>query len=266
MTAAATLPRPDSKARSVSRSFIRIAIYLVLFIGLWWGYAVGADVPAFLLPTPDAVWQSLVAMSGEGILWSNFAATFRSVALGFVVGTVVGIAVGYCIWRFRILREAMAPYLLLFQAAPKIAVVPLFVLWFGLGLGTQLALTLLLTFFPIMIAAQLGFASMSKEARDLGQILGLSRAQAFWKIQLPGATPDLFAGAKLGILDAIEGAFLAEFITAQFGLGYLMVLGTATYDAPMLFGAVILTVIVGLTGFGLIYAAERYFLRWRRAT
>jgi NitT/TauT family transport system permease protein len=266
MTAAGTLPRPDTRARSMSRSVMRIAIYLVLFIGLWWTYAVVADVPAFLLPTPDAVWQSLTLMSAEGVLWSNFFATLRSVALGFIVGIVVGIAVGYCVWRFRIVREATAPYMVLFQAAPKIAVVPLFVLWFGLGLGTQLALTLLLTFFPIMIAAQLGFASMSNEARDLGRILGFSRAQSFWKIQLPGATPDLFAGAKLGILEAIEGAFLAEFITAQFGLGYLMVLGTATYDAPMLFAAVILTVIVGLTGFGAIYGAERYFLRWRRTT
>jgi NitT/TauT family transport system permease protein len=76
--------------------------------------------------------------------------------------------------------------------------------------------------------------------------------------------PDLFAGAKLGILEAIEGAFLAEFITAQLGLGYLMVLGSSTYNAPMLFAAVLLTVTVGLMGFGLIFAAERYFLRWRR--
>jgi NitT/TauT family transport system permease protein len=263
-TAAAALPKPAAARRGASRVLVKTAAYLVVFIGLWWAYAVVAKVPPFLLPTPDRVWAALVSMSAEGVLWSNFAATLRSVAFGFVVGIVVGILVGYLVWRFRLFREVSAPYIVLFQSAPKIALVPLFVLWFGFGLGTQLALTLLLTFFPMMVAAQLGFASMSKEARELGEILGFSRAQAFWKIQLPGAMPDLFAGAKLGILEAIEGAFLAEFITAQLGLGYLMVLGSSTYNAPMLFAAVLLTVTVGLMGFGLIFAAERYFLRWRR--
>lgn len=265
-TAAAALPRPDVKQRAVPRVVVKTALYFVAFIVLWWTYAVVAEVPSFLLPTPDRVWAALVSMSAEGILWANFAATLRSVAFGFVVGIVVGILVGYAIWRFRLFREISAPYVVLFQAAPKIALVPLFVLWFGFGIGTQLALTLLLTFFPMMIAAQLGFASMSKEARDLGAILGFSRAQTFWKIQLPGALPDLFAGAKLGILEAIEGAFLAEFITAQLGLGFLMVLGSSTYDAPMLFAAVLLTVTVGLMGFGVIFAAEKYFLRWRKNT
>lgn len=264
MSTSFALPRTNQLSRSALKIITKAVLYLTAFIVVWAVYANLAKVPAFLLPTPFEVWQSLVEMSASGVLWVNLAATVQSVALGLAVGTVTGVVVGYLIWRFKLVNEILAPYLVLFQAAPKIAVVPLFVLWFGLGLGTQLALTLLLTFFPVMIAAQLGFASMSNEARDLGVIFGMSRIRAFWTIQLPGALPDLFAGAKIGILDAIEGAFLAEFITAQFGLGYLMILGSATYNAPMLFAAVLLTATVGVIGFGVIYLTEWYFLRWQR--
>ena len=266
MSSSAALPRAKGMFNPAGfpRALLHVGLYLGVFIAAWWAYAVVGKVPTFLLPTPDKIWEAFVSMSASGILWVNLAGTVQSVAFGFVVGVVIGIAMGYLVSRFQLFREITAPYIILSQAAPKIAIVPLLVLWLGLGLGTQLALTLLLTFFPVMVAAQLGFASMSNEARDLGAILGFSRIRSFWTIQLPGALPDLFAGAKIGILEAVEGAFLAEFLTAQHGLGYLMVLGGSTYNAPMLFGAVILTVLVGLTGFGLIFLAERYFLRWRK--
>lgn len=237
--------------------------YLVVIIGAWALYVQIAHVPSFLLPAPAAVWNAFVEMAANGQLWGNLAYTVRNILLGFVSGIVIGVALGYVLWRSRWAREIAAPYIIILQAAPKIAIAPLLVLWFGLGLASQLALILMLTFFPMMVATQLGLSSISADVQTLARLLEMGRWRYFVTVQIPGAMPDLISGAKIAIIDAMTGAFLAEFISAQAGLGFLMVLGNSSYNTPMLFAAVIITVLLGLLGFGAVTLAERRLLRWR---
>lgn len=236
--------------------------YLVVIIGGWALYVQIADVPSFLLPSPGAVFEAFLEMMRTGQLWGNVGYTVRNILLGFFGGILIGVALGYLLWRSRWAREIAAPYIVLLQAAPKIAIAPLLVLWFGLGLESQLALIFMLTFFPMMVAAQLGLSSVSDDVQTLSRLLAMGRWRYFTTVQIPAAMPDLISGAKIAIVDAMTGAFLAEFISAQQGLGYLMVLGNSSYNAPMLIAAVIMTIVIGLLGFGAVSLVERRLLRW----
>ncbi len=262
-TPGVTLGAREWRTPPVAKHALYSLLYLVVIIGAWWSYVHIAKVPPFLLPSPDAVGQSLLTMGSNGQLWGNLGYTVRNILIGFVGGVVIGMVLGYLLWASRWAREIAAPYVVILQAAPKIAIAPLLVLWFGLGLTSQLILILALTFFPMMIAMNLGLASISNDVKTLGDLLGMSRMRYFLVVQLPGSLPSLFSGAKVAIIDAMTGAFLAEYISAQSGLGFLMVLGNSTYNIPMLLAAVIVTVAVGLSGFGLISMAESRLLRWR---
>jgi NitT/TauT family transport system permease protein len=257
-----------SRLRVTSRPLMlagRFAAYIVVIVAAWWAYVTFADVPSYLLPGPGPVAAAIGELAANGQLWVHLGYTVRNILLGFVGGVLIGCTLGYLLWRSRWFRDIANPYIVVLQAAPKIAIAPLLVLWFGLGVESQLVLILTLTFFPMMVAMQLGLASTPPAYDDLGRVLGESRARYFFRYQLPGATPELFAGAKIAIVDAMTGAFLAEFITAQEGLGYLMVLGNTSYNTPLLIAAVIVTIITGLAGFGVISLLERRLLRWRSA-
>ena len=220
-------------------------------------------MPFYLLPRPRAVFTTLWNLFSSGQVWPNLEFTVRNLLLGFGVGVVVGIASGWVLWSSWWLRTVLAPHVILFQAAPKIAIAPLLVLWFGLGLTSQLTLIVMLAFFPMMVATLLGLSAVDSDLEALGRVLGLSRRAYFLRIQLPSASPALFAGAKVAVIDAMTGAFLAEYLTSQQGLGYLMVLGHSQYDTPLLIAAVLLTVAIGLIGFGAITLIERRLLSWR---
>jgi NitT/TauT family transport system permease protein len=259
-----TRPRaPWSAAGRGARRAVTAAAYLAAVGFAWSWYVRSADVPPYLLPPPGDVWTAGRGLVENGQLWPNVAHTVRNITIGFVGGSMIGMALGYAIWRWRLAREVLAPYVVLLQAAPKIAFAPLLVLWFGIGATTELVLVLLLAFFPMMVAMQFGLGAVSPDLAALGRVLGLSPWAYFRTIQFRVATPALMAGAKVAVVDAMTGAFLAEYITAQQGLGYLMVLGNTSYNTPLLVAAVVVTVVIGLAGFGLVSLVEAWLLRWR---
>lgn len=259
--------RAARKRAPLGRAAVRIltvAAYLFVVIAAWSVYVRTADVPSYLLPAPDKVWSAAVELVRNGQLWPNLGYTLRNIAFGFVVGSLIGVALGWVLWASRTVREIFAPYMVLLQAAPKIAVAPLLVLWFGLSLTSQYALILLLVFFPMTAATMLGLRDVPADVATLGKLLNLSRRQYLRTIQLPAAMPAMLAGAKIAVIDAMTGAFLAEYLASERGLGYLMVLGNTSNNTPLLIATVLITVVVGLLGFGLVSLAERRLLRWSR--
>lgn len=240
-----------------------IAAYVVVALLIWEAYVRIADVPVYMLPSPVAVFQELGTIALNGVLWPNLLYTVRNIAFGLLSGILIGVALGWTLYSSTWARRILNPYIVVLQAAPKIAIAPLLVLWFGLGLSSQLTLIVLLAFFPMMMAMLLGLSSISEDVHSLGRLLNLSPWQYFRMIQIPGAMPSLLAGAKIAVVDSMTGAFLAEYISAQRGLGYLMVLGNTTYNTALLMAAILLTVAVGLLGYTLVAAVESRLLRWR---
>lgn len=244
----------------------RTVMFVVTPVGLvlvWAAYVNVFKVPPYILPPPDAVARELIRLFSSGQIWPHLGHTIAIVAAGFVLGSLGGFAAGFLLAKSPRFERIVAPYLLFFQTAPKIALAPLFILWFGLGWTSTIVLAVSLVFFPVVVASVLGLRSTSANLHDLATILRLSRWQRLTRIELPGAVPEIFAGLKIAAVQATIGAILSEWLSGGTGLGYLMVFAGTTYKAPMLFAMVLITSILGILIFQAIAQTERWLVSWR---
>jgi len=244
----------------------RLAEFLVAAAAIvlaWHAYVSVFDVPAFMLPAPRAVGDAIVALAVSGQLWRSLSYTLGNVAAGFAIGAAAGTAVGLLLARRPRLDAALSGPILFLQTAPKIALAPLFVIWFGLGATSKILLIVSLVFFPAMIGMLTGIHGVDRRLLDLSRLLGLSAWQRFRRIELPASLPALFVGLRVGAVQAVVGAILGEWMAGREGLGHLMTFASATYRTPMLFAAVILTASLGMLVYAAVDGAERRLLAWR---
>jgi len=222
-------------------------------------------MPTYLLPSPLRTWNALVGIAVTGELWVHLGFTLQNIVLGLVLGCVAGIALAYLMTRFPKLAVWLDGPLVILQTAPKIALAPLFVVWFGFGILSKIILIFSLVFFPVFIGAIAGFRSLDPKMKDLAKLLGLSTFLRFRQIELPSAMPEVFVGLKIGAVQALVGAVLAEWMSGKFGLGYLMTFASATYKTPLLFAAVLMTVVLGLLLHVMLTMLENRLLSWKGA-
>ena len=237
------------------------AVFAILLA--WQVYVSVADVPAFMLPAPLAVGDALVALAASGQLWRSLGFTLGNIAAGFALSALAGAVTGLWLARAPRLEAALAGPILFLQTAPKIALAPLFVIWFGLGATSKILLIVSLVFFPVMIGMLTGIKGVDRRLVDLGRLLGLSSWQRFRRIELPASLPEVFVGLRVGAVQAVVGAILGEWMAGRQGLGHLMTFASATYRTPMLFAAVILTALLGILVYAAADGAERRLLAWR---
>ena len=242
---------------------LMVFITPAVLIGLWWGYVTLFKVPPFILPPPQVVGSELVRLFAGGTIWPHLGHTLGIILAGFVLGAAGGLLLGIVLARLPDLERMIAPYLLFIQTAPKIALAPLFILWFGLGIASKIVLVVSLVFFPVMIGTVLGLRSVSPAMLELSRILHLSQRQRFVRIELPAAVPEIFSGLKVGAVQATIGAILAEWLSGGTGLGYLMVFAGTTYKAPLLFAMVIVTALLGIAVYQALAQCEKWLLSWR---
>lgn len=235
----------------------------LLLIAIWWSYVRLFDVPRFVLPAPSDVWWAFFALFRDGTIWPHLAHTLGIIAAGFGIGSALGFALGFVLGKSPRLERIVGPYLFFFQTAPKIALAPLFILWFGLGLTSQIVLVVSLVFFPVMAGTILGLRSVPVNFGFLGDVLNLSKRDRLVRIELPSAVPEIFAGLKVGAVQATIGAILAEWLSGAQGLGYLMVFAGTTYKAPMLFAMVLITSLLGILIYQTVARLEKWLLSWR---
>lgn len=236
---------------------------LALLVVAWW-YASGPmGMPRYLLPSPQATVAALWAMAVDGTLWPHLWFTLRNILLGLGIGALAGIAGAYLLYRLPRLSTLLDGPLVVLQTAPKIALAPLFVVWFGLGLAAKLVLIFSLVFFPVLVGALAGFRGIDSRLHDLSRLLRLTPLQRFFQIDMRAAMPGIFVGLKIGAVQALVGAVLAEWISGSNGLGYLMTFAAATYKTPLLFGAVLLTSIFGIALHAALSAIESNVLAWK---
>lgn len=245
---------------------LRVVGEYVFAIGLlvlvWQLYIMLADVPAYILPAPLEVGKAFYEMLvSENVLY-HFSVTSGEVLAGFVLGTLLGYVIGYIIGKVKVVEDALMPYILLAQTAPKIALAPLFVIWFGLGFTSKLVLIISMVFFPVMLGAVFGLKSINYNMKCLMQITGLNWRQKILQVELPHSLPQIFAGLKVGMVQAVIAAIVAEWISGESGLGFLLIYNSTTYNSPMLFASIIYTILVGVIFYALISLLENKFLFW----
>ncbi|WP_210495693.1 ABC transporter permease [Microvirga antarctica] len=237
-------------------------VALVAIVLLWDVYTRFYDVPEFLLPAPLSVWSAFIEAAADK-LPGHVLYTVGILTLGFTIGAILGVAAGVALAKSARLERWLGGPILFLQTAPKIALAPLFIIWFGLGLTSKIVLITSLVFFPVLIGTLVGIRSLDTRLRDLARVLHLTLWQRFRLIEFPAALPEIFVGLRVGAVQAVVGAILAEWMAGKQGLGYLMTFASATYKTPLLFATVILTALLGIAVYQVIEWVERRLLAWR---
>jgi NitT/TauT family transport system permease protein len=249
----------DRRARGRSRARISAIIYPVLtVVGTLaaWEFATRAfGIPAYLLPAPSRIVVSLV--DNAALLVKHGWVTTIEIVLGFLLSIAVGVPLALAIFMWPAFSRSVLPLLVSSQAMPKVAVAPLFLVWFGFGLLPKVLIAFLIAFFPIVISTVVGLAAIEQEKIHLARSMGLGTVATFFKIRLPSALPSVFGGLKISITLAVVGAVVGEFVGGDAGLGYLLMVANGNIDTPLLFAGLIALTVQGVALYFLVELAER---------
>ena len=239
----------------------------VVLLLLWQASVSWLDIPPYILPAPakvlEALWSGLAVPLGSPIgFYLPLASTLANAAWGFVIGAVLGIVIGSLMAEFRTVETVLMPYAFAFQVLPKVAIAPLIVIWFGFGNGSKVAMAALLAFFPLMVNSFTGIHAAEPERLELMRALSASRLETYRVVKLPSAAPYIFAGLDMGMVYAILGTIVAEFLGAQQGIGVTIVQAQAVTDVASVFAALILLGAVGIALHLMIRVCERRIVHW----
>ena len=216
------------------------------------------NVPAFILPTPSAAISALIQYR-DGI-WINASHTMMTTLLGFAVAVIFGVLLGVAVGGWPLLYRAVNPLLIGFNSIPKVAMVPILVLWFGIGTVPAVLTAFLVSFFPITVNVATGIVTMEPELRDVLRSLGASHMDILFRVGLPRSMPYFFASLKIAITLAFVGAVISETVASNVGIGYLMMSASATFRVPLVFAALLVIAAMGIA----MYSATA-LLEWRYA-
>jgi NitT/TauT family transport system permease protein len=254
------LRRGLSGARRGSRDIMPAVGLAVVVLVVWEAVIRLFVVPAFVLPAPTAIIASLV--ENRAPLAVAARATAIEILLGFVLASVVGIAVALVIVRYERFGRALYPLIVLFQNVPKVALAPIFILWFGYDLAPKILLIVVIAFFPVAIDMLAGLQSVEPSFVSLMRSVGAGNGKILVRVRIPHSLPHLMAGLKVAITFSVIGAIVGEFAGANQGLGYVIQFASTQLDTPLIFAALVVVSVVGLIFYYLVEFAERVLVPW----
>jgi NitT/TauT family transport system permease protein len=255
-------------SESRKSTFIHSPRFLVLLPGLvtvigWEILAWGWPIVAKLVSRPSDVARGIVHVVWTGEIWQHLEATLTEMAVGYLVGALTGVTLGFLFGRVKLLGEIFNPYISLFNGIPKVALAPVFVIWFGIGLMSKIAIIMTMVFFVVFINTFAGLRSINEEYVAITRMMGASRWQVVREVFLPATLPFILVGLRAGIPFSVIGAVVGEFIAATKGLGYFINYHQGTFDTNGIFvGVAILAGLVVVLD-GLLSVVERRLLKWR---
>jgi len=214
----------------------------------------------FILPAPSTIARSLVEYRGPVLehSWWTLTTTLLGFALAIIGGVLLGVAIGFS----TLVYTGLYPLLIAFNAIPKVALVPILVIWFGIGAVPVVVTSFIISFFPIVVNVATGIATLEPELADVLRSLGASRLDVLRKVGLPRAMPYLFASLKIAITLAFVGSVLAETIGGNAGLGFLMVTASARFDVALVFAGLVAVAIMAVGLFAICVLVERRMIQW----
>jgi NitT/TauT family transport system permease protein len=238
-------------------------LLFAVLIALWETGSRAGWISPIALPAPSEALAALGDLVETGMLWKHLGASVYRLTLGWAAGTALGVLAGLAIGLFSVSRAGLQPLVSALFPIPKIALLPLFVVWFGIGEGSKVATILFGTFFPTVVATYGGVDSVDRGLIRMGQSFGLPWRSIVWKIILPGALPAILSGARISASIGIILLVAAEMIGAEHGIGAYILMAGALFALDQLIAGVAMLSVLGLTVGWLIGRAERRFLRWR---
>jgi len=246
--------------RVLASAWIRPLIFLVLLIVGWDLVIRIFHIPAYQIPTP---WDVVTTLWHD---WPNLLAqawpTTVSTVWGFLLSAAFGIPMAMLIAGSRTVESYVYPLLVFSQSIPKVAIAPLFVVWFGFGMLPKVLCAFLLGFFPVVVSAVQGFKSVEPDMLDLARAMEAGPLQTFRMIQLPHAMPAIFAGLKVSITLAVVGAVVGEFVGSNSGIGFVLQRSIGNFDLPTMFAALVILALMGVILFWIVDVIERFSIPW----
>ena len=244
------------------KNFALRLLLIAAFLLVWEGFVRLFQIPLFILPTPSNVFVAFYRGFASALYIDHICITVTETLMGFVLGTALAFLLGTVIALSRPVEYFLYPFVVMFQAMPKVALAPLIIVWFGLGLTSKVVNAGLVAFFPLMVNTIVGLRSAEEDKVNLMRSLAASKTQIFWMLQLPNAMPYIFAGLEIAMIFALIGAIVAEFVGAQAGLGMLIQSMNFTMDVAGQFSVLLLLSILGLILNGIVIGVRKRVLFW----
>jgi NitT/TauT family transport system permease protein len=257
-----TGPGTPTPAARRSQSLIGVASLLAGLLA-WWLAVRTADLPAFILPSPEAVWGRFLTAVGDGTLLLHAWATLAEILLGLVLGVGLATLIGYAVAKSRALERMLSPYLVASQAVPLVAIAPLLVIWFGPGMFSKVLICAMIVFFPVVVNTIVGVRAVPLALHDLMHSLHARREQILLKLEVPAALPVFLGGLRIGATLSVIGAVVGELVGSDQGLGFLINVGRGQYDTALVFVAVFVLIALALCLYGIVAWLEARTLLWQ---
>jgi NitT/TauT family transport system permease protein len=235
-------------------------IGIVGFLLAWQLFVIAYKIPPYLLPTPTEIAHTFVDQLPK-LLHHGWITTYEMLG-GYALAVAVAIPLAIAITSSARFNALVMPTMLFFQIVPKVAIAPLFLVWFGIGVTPKILVAFLISFFPIVIDAAVGLRSMSPEMGDLARSMGASRWQVFAQFRLPTSLPYLFSGLKVASTLAIAGTVVGEFVGADKGLGYLLLTTNSNMETSLMFATIVALTIIGLVFYYIVETLEGLLIPW----
>ncbi len=233
---------------------------ILAFLAVWEAAVRVFNAPAYLIPAPTRI-AEVFAAEFTRLAYHGWVTAFEML-LGFALAVIVAIPLAIGITASQRFDRFVTPQMLFFQVVPKVAIAPLFLVWFGVGTTPKVLVAFLIAFFPIVIDAAVGLRSMSAEMRDLARSMGASKWQVFARFQLPTSLPYLFSGLKVAATLAVAGAVVGEFVGADKGLGYLLLVTNSNGETALMFATIVALTLIGLVFFYVVEFVESILIPW----
>lgn len=246
-------------------SWIATPLLLAAIVLVWEAYVRVFEVSPFILPSPVDVWSAVVALLSDPRTYRHIWVTLFETVAGFAIAVVIGITFGGFLGKIRWLERTLNPLIVGLQVMPKVALIPLFIVWFGFGMTSKVVLAAVIAFFPIMTNTILGIKSVERGHRDVMLALNASRWATFRDVELPNALPFILTGMEVGIVLATIGAIVGEYLGGSQGLGYMAVATLNAFDVKAMFGVIMLLTVLGLVLYFLVVLLRRYVTPWHES-
>lgn len=237
--------------------------FCILLLLAWQLLVPLLDIRSSVLPLPTAIAAAFV--NDFSLIAQHAWPTLYETVVGFLIAAVLGVAIAVTMDAVPLVRKTIYPLLIGSLVVPKVAIAPLFVIWFGFGYTPKVIVVVLIAFFPIVVDMALGLSSFPRELQLLTRSMGASRSRSFWKIKFPYALPNLFVGLKVGMALAIIGSVVAEFVQSSRGLGFLLLQSNSALRTDLFFAVIVALTALGVVLYLAIEALEYVTLRSRRA-
>lgn len=265
VTLAGPVPRRRGKVRLPSFDFVSLIslVVFVVFLATWEWLAIPMlGISPALLPKPSAIAVALWSGLVEGNLLSDTGITLIEVAAGYASGSLVGFLLAIPVAGSRAVERVLSPYVVALQAIPKVAIAPLFIVWFGFGMSSKVIIVALITFFPVFVNAVIGLRATPAEQHELFNVYGASAWKRFFHLKVPNSLPYVFGGLNVGVTLSVIGAIVAEFVGAQEGIGASIMRAGFALDTASVFAAITLLTLIAAGASAAVQALGRHLVFW----